>query len=157
MVVGAIATTMWWQGVDSESEPPGDKSEIGDVAAFDRGPGRASQAGGETVLAAVYAPAAAAYAEWQDWSRVTPPAIGAAVPRIGIIAADRSPERADEVSFEVDAVDGVVLGTLDLDQGPSGCVWLRDRGLGPEVVHVPDAGDCSANASPERGWEPVEA
>jgi hypothetical protein len=155
MLALSVGTTMWWKSLDPEPEPNGGTAAIGDVAEFDRPLGRDIRSGGETTLAAAYAPAAAIYEEWADWSQVTPPAIGAVVPHIGIVAATRSPERADEVSLDV-VSDGVVFGALDLNQGPSDCVWLRDLGLGPEVVHVLDAGDCSAAASPIRGWEPVE-
>lgn len=156
MLAAALGTTVWWQRTDPSSESArGGEGVVADVAEFDLPEGRPVREGGETTLGAVYTPAAAIYLEWADWSQVTPPALGAAMPRIGIVAADRSPERADEVSLAVEE-DGVVFGTLDLVQGPDDCVWLRDIGLGPEVVHGFATGDCSALAAPDAGWEPVE-
>jgi hypothetical protein len=153
MLALSLGTTWWWQEADPEPTDGGRGVVSG--AAADRADARPIEPGGETTLAAAYAPVAELHAAWGDWSQVTPPAIGAVVRTLGVVDAAVAPERADEISLAVDARGGVVLGALDLAVGPADCVWLRDRGFGPEVAHERGAGDCSAAAAPATGWVAV--
>ncbi len=160
MIMLSLSTTAWWQSLDEDLESPaavvgdGTPSVGDDTASIDRPTGRPISAGAETVLAEVYRPAARLYVDWGTWEQVTPEAIGEATPGLGLLAPDVAPERADEVSVTIDERD-VVFGALDLGGTDTGCAWLRDTGLGPQVVHDSDEGDCSAGNAPARGWEPV--
>ena len=160
MIIVSLGTTAWWQSLDRELEAPaavvGDGTPtVGDgSAAVDRPTGRPIGSGAETVLAEVYRPAAALYADWGTWDQVTPEAIGESASGIGLLGSDVAPERADEISVSIGA-RGVLFGTLDLGDDGTDCVWLRDAGLGPHVLHDTGEGDCSADNAPARGWEPV--
>ncbi len=158
MLALSLGTTAWWQSLDDAARPtavPGDgEPQVDEVGGFDQAFGRDLRIGAERVLAEVYAPAAELYFDWGDWSQVTPAAIGASITNLGLVGPDVAPARADEISMLVNT-DGVVFGTLDLDGDTSDCIWLRDGGLGPEIVH--DAAEnCSASEAPPNGWEPVD-
>lgn len=159
MVVVSLGTAAWWRSLDEDPPPsavPGDGAPVlgEDPAAYDRPEGRPTRTGSETLLVTVWGPAAELYDDWGTWRQVTPAAIGESVVALGLLAADVSPERADEVSVAVEA-DRIVLGVIDLEVGPDACAWLRDDGIGPQIVHTVTGGDCSADAAPTRGWEYV--
>ncbi len=160
MLAVSLGTTAWWQSLDDANEPPSAVSgdgvpELDVVDGFDQVIGRDLRIGSEQVLADVYAPAAELYLDWGDWSQVTPAAIGESITDLGLLGARVAPERADEISMSVDP-SGIVLGALDLESDETECVWLRDRGLGPEIAHDNSGGSCSAEHAPSNGWEPVE-
>jgi hypothetical protein len=160
MLALSLGTTAWWQSLDDANESPSAVAgagvpELDVVDGFDRVIGRDLRVGAEQVLADVYRPASDLYVDWGDWSQVTPAAIGESITELGLLAAPVAPERADEISMLVEP-NGIVLGALDLESDNTDCVWLRDQGLGPEIVHDNSDGSCSAERAPSIGWEPVE-
>jgi hypothetical protein len=156
LAVGVNMLVWWRLGadagpriVDDATSTPAGGAEIGTAEEADRPAGRPPSGAAERTLVEVWAPIADLYAMWDDYSRVTPAALGAAQPHIGIVGPDRSPTRIDEVSLLVDHDVFVVLGTRD----GGACAWLRDNGAGPQAAQVANALDCSANAAPIVGWD----
>ncbi len=163
LAVGVNAV-LWWQLAAPNDDPRLGEAivedgiaQVGDAQQADRPDGRpegrAVSGIAEGTLVEVWAPIADLYADSGDYSRVTAAALGEAQPHIGIVAADRPPAREDEVSLRVGDDVFVILGTRT--SATSTCTWLRDNGAGPQVAEVANASDCSANAAPVVGWEPI--
>ncbi len=155
MLLIAIATTAWWQALESDPGPRWrGRGEIGDAGGGDRAAGRPLAGTAELTLGRLWQHVARLRDTWDDYSQVTAPALGAAEPTVGIVAADRASIRSSQVSLAVPDPFAIVLAAFDDDAEE--CVWWREQGSGPEVARAAGSDDCTALAAPGYGWQAVE-
>jgi hypothetical protein len=156
-----VATLVLGQRVMFKNDPDNDPilgsaASADAVDSADRAAARLAAPGPESMMLSVYRPIASLARSGNGWASVTPAAIGKAVDTVGVLAADSAPNGTNEVSLAVDPVAGIILGTIDVSLAKGACVWLRDMGPGPEVVHVTRSTTCAAIGAPTKGWTPIQ-
>lgn len=150
--IAAGAALTWWLTSGREPLPKLEASTSHSTQPVVRNGARAAETDAERRLVTTFVAARQLKADNGSYAAVTLPLLGNKLGDIGFLPGERSSGTDREVSVQVAGGEQIQFAARD----GAGCAWLRERGLGPEIVRILQvAVDCSANAAPLTGWVPV--